>query len=963
MTNSAELDFVLSVLKPYSHFVKSGLGLAPVPLNDVSKFDREVPFTPEHVECPLSPTVPTSRRHRRKNRTNDDEYLVSGVLSDEEPSSVSSPASYNLFAQPKPLRGGSLRTYQLEGVSWMARLHHCNLNGILADEMGLGKTIQTIGFIAYLQEQFSIKGPHLIVVPKSTLPNWLRELKKWLPSAKAAGLIGTKEERAEFIHEHFNGKRTNLDVLVTTYEVCSIEKTAIRKVPWVLLAVDEAHRLKSCESKISEVLRSFHSKRRLLLTGTPLQNNLGELWSLLNFLRPDVFNDVELFLEWFNYESEIESSEITSNLHSILKPFVLRRVKSDVEDLPPKTETLVHVQLTQLQKGIYKSIITRELPDILRSVDGSESRSKIGLLNVMMQLKKACNHPYLFDGIEPGPPFVEGEHLVDSCGKLRVLDRLLLKLEREGSKVLIFSQMTRLLDILEDFCSLRSYSYRRLDGSTDTGAREEAVEEFQKDGSDVFVFLLSTRAGGLGINLTAADTVVLYDSDWNPQADLQAIDRAHRIGQKRPVRVFRFVSEATVEEKILERAMFKLQLDALVIQQGRISDKMKSTNKKDLLAMVRFGADRVFNQEGELSDEDIDLLLAKSEERTRDISSKIKENCQKTLENLDLSMDSSVSYTQVSGIDIDESEFLDEIRSLAPDAFTRRRTEPSGREATKQLPSFVATVRHDFQFFPPEFEALDQKRNAKLKYDHDLANGLLSTSTEPPEWTEDDEQQWNVCFNQGFPNWSRTDFNKFVKGLEKFGHLRENLNEVADHVSSKTFEEVELFYDAFWKNFKSLSEAVRIQKAINKAIEKRIRADNFEVILTKKIAPFGDDWKGTELKGTYSASYKPKFTEVEDRTLLIAAANNGLENWDDATEEIRSRPEFRFNWFIRSRPVNEIARRTEQLLRQIERNMDCGKKRSSKMLSLVDEDGKKPRIEEKNSGKVTPTMHSFVSKK
>ncbi|KAL0245951.1 hypothetical protein GEMRC1_007167 [Eukaryota sp. GEM-RC1] len=854
---SDELQKLLDILRPYTHFIRSGMGRAPPPLSDITSLPAPE-ATPEH-DHPLSPPPASSRRHRRKQKLAEETELISGMLSDEDTSIQQQTPSYNLYSQPKLLKVGTLRSYQLEGVSWMARLHQCGLCGILADEMGLGKTIQTIALIAYLKEFHGVSSPHLIVVPKSTLPNWVKEFNKWLPSTKVEAIIGGKEERKDQLSDLVN---TDFDVIVTTYELVSIEKSFFKKFAWYLLVVDEGHRLKSHTSKLATILRSFTSRTRLLLTGTPLQNNIKELWSLLYFLRSDIFPNADLFESWFKVQGEErqEVEKAMSMMHAILSPFFLRRVKSDVEDLPPKTETIVHVKLSGLQKEVYKGVLKKDLPDILTSVDfASNNRNKIALLNVVMQLRKVCNHPYLFEGVEPGPPFIEGDHIIKASGKLAVLDKLLSRLEEEGSKVLIFSQMTRVLDILEDYCSLRQYSFRRLDGQTDSAERQASVDEFQRDGSDVFVFLLSTRAGGLGINLTAADTVVLFDSDWNPQSDLQAIDRAHRIGQKRPVRVFRLVTEGTVEEKILERAMFKLQLDALIIQQGRIRDGLQtSVDKKELMSMIKFGADRIFSQDSnQLSDADIDALLNQSQEKSTEIYSKIQTNCQKTLSSMDFSLEHNSKLTyEIDGDDeVDEQKLLEELKSLGGDEFLSRR-ELEKKRTQIVLPKrsgFVAPVRYDYQFFPDEFQQIDNRRNARKKFDHDLANHLIESTTEPPKWTDEDEQKWQELFNQGFGDWSRTDYNKFIRALEKFGYETKHLPSICESVN-KDSEEVERYFTTFWKKFKNLQDGLRIQKSINKAVEKRDRAFNYEHFLSEVVEKDGYDWKGGELRDLNSKS-------------------------------------------------------------------------------------------------------------
>lgn len=266
---------------------------------------------------------------------------------------------------------------------------------------------------------------------------------------------------------------------------------------------------------------------------------------------------------------------------------MLRRTKLEVEsNLPQKKEIHIYVGLTQLQHNIYKNL--------LQNRNASEDEKKY-YLNLLMQLRKVCNHPYLFPGIEPeGAPSM-GEHLIETSGKLIILDQLLKKLYSEKyHKVLIFSQMTMVLDILEDYCNYRTYKYCRIDGSTDMNSRDEQIDTFMTPGSDKFVFLLSTRAGGLGINLTAADTVVIYDSDFNPQMDLQAMDRAHRIGQKNMVNVYRLITENTVEQKIVERQMIKLKWDSLVIQQQKNSQKNKALTKEQMKQMLQYGANFIF---------------------------------------------------------------------------------------------------------------------------------------------------------------------------------------------------------------------------------------------------------------------------------------------------------------------------------------------------------------------------------
>lgn len=471
---------------------------------------------------------------------------------------------FRFESSPAFIEAGEMRDYQIRGLNWMISLYENGINGILADEMGLGKTLQTISLIGYLKHFKNQCGPHIVIVPKSTLQNWINEFNKWCPSVKAVCLIGDQEARNIFIRDVM--MPGDWDVCVTSYEMCIREKSVFKKFNWRYLIIDEAHRIKNEKSKLSEILREFKTSNRLLITGTPLQNNLHELWALLNFLLPDVFNSSDDFDNWFNTNNCFGDDALITRLHAVLKPFLLRRLKAEVEKrLKPKKEIKIFVGMAKMQREWYTKVLMKDI-DI---VNGAGKVEKMRLQNILMQLRKCTNHPYLFDGAEPGPPYTTDTHLVFNAGKMCILDKLLPKLQSQGSRVLIFSQMTRMLDILEDYCHWRQYQYCRLDGQTAHEDRNRQIQEFNMENSTKFVFMLSTRAGGLGINLATADVVIIYDSDWNPQMDLQAMDRAHRIGQKKQVRVFRFITENTVEEKIVERAEIKLRLDKLVIQQGK----------------------------------------------------------------------------------------------------------------------------------------------------------------------------------------------------------------------------------------------------------------------------------------------------------------------------------------------------------------------------------------------------------
>jgi SWI/SNF-related matrix-associated actin-dependent regulator of chromatin subfamily A member 5 len=392
-----------------------------------------------------------------------------------------------LAKQPSVLQNGTLREYQLEGLNWLIKLYNNGISGILADEMGLGKTVQTVAMIGYLTEFKNAPGPHMVLAPKSTMSNWMKEFRKWLPDHKVHYIGGTKEEREEQLRTLV--QPGSFDVIVTSFEVLCREKNHFKKFAWRYFVIDEAHRIKNENSLLSNVVRELKTHSRLLLTGTPLQNNLHELWALLNFLLPDEFSDADDFDAFF--QSSEKAEEVTGKLFKILRPFLLRRLKADVEKgLPPKTEINMYLPMSKMQKALYSNILKKDV-DAINGKGGERSR----LLNIVMQLRKCSNHPYLFEGQEPGPPFVEGEHLVENSQKMRVLDKLLVKAKQDGDRVLVFSQMTRMLDIMEDYCWYRGHKYCRIDGGIAGDVREDMIEEFMKDDSEKFLFLLSTRAG------------------------------------------------------------------------------------------------------------------------------------------------------------------------------------------------------------------------------------------------------------------------------------------------------------------------------------------------------------------------------------------------------------------------------------------------------------------------------------
>uniref|UniRef100_A0A672HZ12 Chromodomain helicase DNA binding protein 1-like n=1 Tax=Salarias fasciatus TaxID=181472 RepID=A0A672HZ12_SALFA len=459
------------------------------------------------------------------------------------------------------LRGIQLRAYQLDGVQWLTQCLSNQQGSILGDEMGLGKTCQTISLLVYISGALGKKGPFLVLSPLSVLENWRNELECFAPSLNVLCYKGDKERRAELQRET---KTQDFQVLLTTYEMCLKDASFLKQWKWKVLVVDEAHRLKNQNSLLHVTLTQFSVGFRVLLTGTPIQNNIQELYSLLTFIQPNIFtaDESDRFVKVY---SQVQSQpSLAAELQSILEPFLLRRIKSEVAvDLPKKTELVVYHGMSVLQKKYYKAVLMKDLEAF-----GNDQGNKNRLLNILMNLRKCVDHPYLFDGVEP-EPFQIGEHLVEASGKLCLLDSLLTFLHKGSHRVLLFSQMTRMLDILQDYMEYRGYSYERLDGSVRGEERNLAVKNFGS--KDIFVFLLSTKAGGVGLNLTAADTVIFVDSDFNPQNDLQAAARCHRIGQTRPVKVIRLLARDTVEEIMYSRAVSKLQLTNTVIEEGRFS--------------------------------------------------------------------------------------------------------------------------------------------------------------------------------------------------------------------------------------------------------------------------------------------------------------------------------------------------------------------------------------------------------
>ena len=503
--------------------------------------------------------------------------------------------------QPKELVGGDLMPYQMEGLNWLYYSYYRNHPAILADEMGLGKTIQIISLLSVLYSDWSI-APFLIVAPNSTMSNWKREFQKWAPQMRVAAYYGERSakdviQEYEIVHNDIKGQPLKVHALVTSYQTIESDSTFLKKYSWACLVVDEGQRLKNDESILFKLLSEFKVNHRILLTGTPLQNNTRELFNLLQFLDPGKMDAASLEAHF-----DIEKQESLSELHAMLTPYFLRRTKVQVlKFLPSKNEVIVPVTMSSLQKGLYKTILSKNA-ELMRLVMSRASAGKAiqnynntSLGNVLQQIRKILSHPFIYS------PDIEEQvddeqtslmNLTNACAKLQLLKVLLPTLKARGHRVLIFCQFIMMLDILEDWLNASEILHCRIDGHTPTPERQESIDRFNKPGSDITCFLLSTRAGGVGINLATADTVIIYDADFNPHQDLQAVARAHRIGQKNKVVVFTLVTRNTAEEKILQIGRKKMVLDQLIIE--NMATKEENVPYQEILS---FGAAALFDEE------------------------------------------------------------------------------------------------------------------------------------------------------------------------------------------------------------------------------------------------------------------------------------------------------------------------------------------------------------------------------
>ncbi|XP_068131247.1 chromodomain-helicase-DNA-binding protein 2 isoform X2 [Hyperolius riggenbachi] len=828
------------------------------------------------------------------------------------------PRFVTLKKQPAYIGGEGLelRDYQLEGLNWLAHSWCKNNSVILADEMGLGKTIQTISFLSYLFHQHLLYGPFILVVPLSTLTSWQREFDVWAPDINVVVYIGDMNSRntiREYEWVHQQSKKMKFNALLTTYEILLKDKAVLSSINWAFLGVDEAHRLKNDDSLLYKTLIDFKSNNRLLITGTPLQNSLKELWSLLHFIMPEKFE----FWEDFEDVHGKGRDNGYQSLHKVLEPYLLRRVKKDVEkSLPAKVEQILRVEMCATQKQYYKWLLTRNYKALSKGTRGSTS----GFLNIVMELKKCCNHCFLIKPPEDQEKQsrLDGlQALIRSSGKLILLDKLLTRLHERGNRVLIFSQMVRMLDILAEYLTIRHYPFQRLDGSIKGEIRKQALDHFNAEGSEDFCFLLSTRAGGLGINLASADTVVIFDSDWNPQNDLQAQARAHRIGQKKQVNIYRLVTKGTVEEEIIERAKKKMVLDHLVIQRmdttGRTvldnnsgSSNSNPFNKEELAAILKFGAADLFKEpEGEESEPqemDIDEILRLAETRENEPSSSATDEL--------LSQFKVANFSTMEEV---EPEMEDQAKKEWDDIIPEeQRKKIEDEERQKELEEI---------YMLPRIRSLNKKAQANDS-ESDLESKQKAQRSSGSESDSDDSDDDRKPKRRGRPRSVRKDtvegftdaeIRRFIKAYKKFPTPLERLECIAhdSELVDKSIADLkrlgELLHSSCASAMQEFEEQQKETPAEGKApgkkrgptikisgVQVNVKAiiqheEEFE-ILNKAIPKDAEEKKKFQLTSRVKAAhFDVDWTVEEDSQLLLGIVEHGYGNW----ELIKNDPELK----------------------------------------------------------------------
>lgn len=538
------------------------------------------------------------------------------------------PENFKVFGDDYPLPdfppGRELRDYQIEGINWLRHNWYYRRSCILADEMGLGKTVQGVNIIFDLY-RIGDRGPFLVVAPLSVLDQWVREFKNWTPLNVVKFNGPGKDTMAKYELTYPNSDIPKFNVILTNKDILIKSEEIFMRFNWHYVIVDEAHDYKNDETKGYKFIESLQKQNLLLMTGTPIQNNVRELWALLHLIDPVHFDSIEDFTN--EYDTDKNPENVTK-LQEVLRPYMLRRKKADVEkSIGKKEETIVNVELTRSQKMLYRSLIEQKIPELAST--GNRGRVLPELPNLAMQLRKVCCHPFLIQDYESIIGDViqdktEEERLVMCSGKMVFVDKLLGKLHPMGKKVLIFSQFKKVLDLLAQFLEIRGYKYERIDGGSHGNDRQAKMDRFNDPNQDIFVFLLSTRAGGLGLNLTAADTVIIFDSDWNPQNDVQAQARCHRIGQTaEKVVVYRLITRDTYESEMFDRASKKLGLDQAILDRNASNETESKMDKKELELLIKRGAyyqlkDESYEESDNFTNQTIEQIL---DSRTRIFSS------------------------------------------------------------------------------------------------------------------------------------------------------------------------------------------------------------------------------------------------------------------------------------------------------------------------------------------------------
>ncbi|KAI1328341.1 P-loop containing nucleoside triphosphate hydrolase protein [Xylariaceae sp. FL0255] len=811
-----------------------------------------------------------------------------------------------LEEQPHYIKNGELRGFQLFGLNFLA-INWCRANNvILADEMGLGKTVQTVSFLSWLRNERKQEGPFLVVAPLSVIPAWCDTFNHWSPDLNYVVYLGNAEARAT-IREHElmvngNSKKPKFNVLVTSYEYILADSEFLRTIKWQALAVDEAHRLKNKESKLYAELVSFGAPFRLLITGTPVQNNLAELSALLDFLNPgkvQIDEDLETL-------ASADTQAKLQELHAAITPFIMRRTKETVEsDIPPKTEKIIRVELSDVQLEYYKNILTRNYAALNEHNTGQKS----SLLNIVMELKKVSNHPYMFPGAEEKvlngstrrEDHIKG--LITSSGKMMLLDQLLAKLKKDNHRVLIFSQMVKVLDILGDYLRLRGYQFQRLDGTIGAGPRRLAINHFNAEDSQDFCFLLSTRAGGLGINLMTADTVIIFDSDWNPQADLQAMARAHRIGQKKPVTVYRLVSKETIEEEVLERARNKLLLEYLAIQAGVTDDgkafkeefKQKglrldeAKSAEDIQWVLKMRSQKMFEQSGNqerLEQLDIDSILENAEVTKTDLNDKMN------LSTGGIDWDNFMQYTDVKvddlNMDWDDIIPADQLAAIKEEEEKKKNDEFLAKELEASAPRRAAL------------------KNSKTNGDSERAERIAKKREREQLKQERLEEQRALLSDPRRPL-NEKEKRNLIRAFMRFGFMEDRPDELLrdarlsdrdrDFINGVTQDLIAASRDAMNRN----SDEIRNQEqqSNKKMTKKDIKAVMFDFgevkkinaetildrppqlrLLRKVIKEQKPDFRSFQLpEATKTAHYSCEWGPREDGMLLVGIDRYGFGAW------------------------------------------------------------------------------------